>query len=269
MAGALLVLVAMLLAACGEVQGRAQYANLRGIRMYYVLYGRGKPLLLLHGGAGDGRQFSKQIPAFAGHYHLIVPDVRAQGRSTDGPGPLTYHDMAEDVVALMDLLAIRKADVMGWSDGAIIALDIAIHHPDRLDHLVSFGANFNPSGLREDDQRWLASASAESFGDDSRKTYERDNPDPKHWEIAMNKVIALWRTQPNFTLAELGRIQAHTLIAAGDRDIVQPAHTDSLARAIPHAKLWIVLDASHGAMLERPKLVNHVVLRFLKDKPVP
>jgi len=261
--------LALAACACAALPARGHYALVNGIRIYYEIHGRGRPLLLLHGGAGDGRQFSNQVPAFSKSFRVIVPDERAQGRSADGPGPLTYHGMAEDVVALLDHLGIRRADVMGWSDGGIIGLDLAIHHPERIDHLVTFGANFHPAGLKSDDREWLSGANAESFGPGSRSEYEKLSPDPGHWETAMNKILAMWRTQPRFALEQLHSIRARTLIAAGDRDLVQPAHTDSLARAIPGARLWIVPDASHGAMLERPELVNRTVLAFLDDRTLP
>ena len=121
------------------------HVSLRGIRLYYETEGEGPALLLLHGGAGNGMQFDKQRPDFARTHKLIVPDCRAQGRSTDRPGPLTYHDMAEDMLALLDSLHVRRVDIMGWSDGGNIGLDLAFHHPERVMHLVTFGANFSPS----------------------------------------------------------------------------------------------------------------------------
>jgi pimeloyl-ACP methyl ester carboxylesterase len=104
--------------------------------------------VLLHGGAGNGEQFSRQVPAFEKYFRLVVPDMCAQGRTTDREGPLTYHAMAEDVIALMDRLGVKRFDIMGWSDGGVTGLDLAIHHPDRLRRLVTFGANFSPDGLR-------------------------------------------------------------------------------------------------------------------------
>ncbi len=257
------------LAACSRLPFHSHTVKLGDIRVYYEVHGHGKPLLLLHGGAGDGRQFSNQVPAFEKKFRVIVPDERAQGRTTDGAGPLTYHVMAEDMIALMDHLHLERVDIMGWSDGGIIGLDLAIHHPDRIAHLVTFGANFHPAGLRDDDREWQATASAESFGPDSKTAYEKQNPDPGHWEIAMNKVLDMWRTEPRMSLAELASIRAKTLICAGNRDLIKPAHTDSLARAIPGAWLWIVPDASHSAMMEHPELVNRVVLAFLADRALP
>lgn len=266
---AVLTLSAAAVAGCGHDAAHGRYASVRGIRMYYEIHGRGRSLLLLHGGAGDGRQFSNQVPTFARHFRVIVPDLRAQGRTSDGPGPLTYHGMAEDVLALMNRLRVRRADVMGWSDGGIVGLDLAIHHPERVNHLVTFGANFNPAGLRDEDLTWLSSATAESFGAPTRAEYQALSPDPSHWEVALNKILAMWRAEPAFTPQQLGAIRARTLIAAGDHDLIRAAHTDSLARAIPGALRWIVPDASHGAMMDHPDLVNRTVLAFLQNRPLP
>jgi pimeloyl-ACP methyl ester carboxylesterase len=257
------VSVAALLPGCGPaVVGHR--ASLRGIRMYYEVHGRGPTLLLLHGGTGNGTQFAAQVPAFRQHFRVVVPDLCAQGRTTDRPGPLSYHAMAEDVVALMDRLRIRQADVMGWSDGGIVGLDLAIHHPERVKHLVTFGANSSPDGVNAEDVAWAATASAESFGPATRIAYERLAPDPAHYEIAMDKIIAMWRTQPNFTPQQLGSIRAKTLIAAGEHDVVRAEHTAALARAIPGARRWIVPGASHSVILERPDLVSRTVLEFLR-----
>src|SRR5262245_30530565 len=103
--------------------------------MYYETHGQGRVLVLLHGGAGNGAQFSHQVPALEAHHRVVVPDMCAQGRTSDRPGPLTYHAMAEDVVALMDELHVSRFDVMGWSDGGVTGLDLAIHHPERLRRL--------------------------------------------------------------------------------------------------------------------------------------
>lgn len=236
----------------------------RGIRMYVEIEGHGPPLLLLHGGMGNGMQFSNQRPALRAYHRLIVPDLCAQGRTSDRPGPLTYHAMAEDVVALLDRLGVRRADALGWSDGGIVALDIAIHHPDRLRRIVTLGANFTPDGMNPADRAWSDTASAASLGPDARAAYARLSPDPADFDSAMDKIIAMWRTQPNFTLDQLRHIRARVMVAAGEHDVVRPEHTRALARAIPRARLWIVPGASHSVMFERPAVVNRTVLEFLE-----
>ena len=132
------------------------------------MHGKGSPLLLIHGGAGNGLQFSKQVPEFARHHRLIVPDCCDQGRTSCRADTLTYHEMAEDMIALLDHLGVRRVDVMGWSDGANIGLDLAMNHPDRVNHVVTFGANFSPGGLREPDRTWAANATPESLGTGTR-----------------------------------------------------------------------------------------------------
>jgi pimeloyl-ACP methyl ester carboxylesterase len=264
--GALLtgVLIALLSAAgCGREQPVAHTIALNGIRMYYEIVGQGPPLLLLHGGGGNGMQFDKQIPELRKHHRLIVPDMCAQGRTSDRPDSLTYHAMAEDVVALLDSLGIQRTDIMGWSDGGIVGLDVAMNHPDRVDHLVTFGANFTPDGLNPQDIAWMERATADSFGPGMEEGYKKLAPDPSHYRVAMTKILDMWRTQPNYTPEQLGRIRAKTMICAGERDVIRPEHTRALAAAIPGAVLWIVPDASHSAMQEKPDLVNAKVTEFL------
>jgi len=265
------ILLALALGGCGMKAPKANsghpaaghYASLNGIRVYYETYGKGPTLVLLHGGAGSGAQFEHQIPYLEKHFRLVVPDARAQGRTTDGAGPLTYHAMAEDVRALLDHLHVKKADVLGWSDGGDVALDLAMHHPDRVGKIITFGANFRADGLNAPDIAWNRTATANDFGPDMRKFYDSVAPDTAHYEVAMNKVIALWREEPNWNEADLARIQSPALIVAGDHDVVRPDHTESLAKAIPHATLWIVPDASHSVLQEKPEVVNPRVLAFL------
>jgi pimeloyl-ACP methyl ester carboxylesterase len=268
---AFVILLTLALGGCGLKAPKANsghpaaghYASLNGIRVYYETYGKGPTLVLLHGGAGSGAQFEHQIPYLEKHFRLVVPDARAQGRTTDGAGPLTYHAMAEDVRALLDHLHVKKADMLGWSDGGDVALDLAMHHPDRVGKIITFGANYRADGLNSPDVAWNRTATADDFGPDMRKFYDSVAPDTAHYEIAMNKVIALWREEPNWNEADLGRIRSRTLIVAGDHDVVRPDHTESLAKAIPNATLWIVPDASHSMLQEKPEVVNPRVLAFL------
>jgi pimeloyl-ACP methyl ester carboxylesterase len=241
----------------------------RGISLYYETEGHGPPLLLLHGGLGNGTQFKSQRPAFAPSHRLIIPDCCAQGRTSDRPGPLTYHDMAEDMVALMDSLKIRRVDIMGWSDGGNIGLDMAVHHPERVAHLVTFGANATVEGLPPADREWNRTATAESLGVGMKAVWTSLNPQPEHYREAMNKVLEMWRTLPAMTTAQLAGIRARVLVCAGEHDLILPEHTRMIARTIPGAEMWIVPGADHGAMQEKPELVNPRVLAFLAKGPQP
>ena len=257
------VAAGVLLAALACAPGR--YTALNGFRMYYEVHGRGPVLVLLHGGMGHGGQLAQQRPLMQQYFRTVVPDLCAQGRSGDRDGPLTFHTMAEDVVALLDRLGVEQADVWGWSDGGVVGLDLAIHHPDRVRKLVTFGANFAPDGLNPPDVAWNATATAASLGPEARLDYASRAPDPAHFDAAMNKILDMWRSEPQFTLEQLGGIRAGVLVCAGEHDVVRREHTEALAGAIPGARLWIVPNASHSVMLEQPDLVNRTVLAFLRE----
>lgn len=166
-------------------------------------------------------------------------------------------------MALPDRLHLRQVDIMDWSDGGVMVLDLAIHHPDRVGHLVTFGADFSPEGPNPADVAWNEAATPESLGAETRAAWRALNPQPDHHEVAVAEVLGMWRTLPRFTPAELGSIRAKPLICAGEHDVVRPEHTAALAQAIPGARSWIVPGTSHSAMIELPGLVNAKVLEFL------
>jgi pimeloyl-ACP methyl ester carboxylesterase len=128
------------------------YKAVNGIRVWYAEFGHGVPVILLHGGLANSAYWGNQVPALARRYRVIVMDSRGHGRSTRNEQPYGYDLMASDVLALMDTLNIRKAAIVGWSDGAILGLDIAIHHPERLTKLFAFAANSDPSGVADIDK---------------------------------------------------------------------------------------------------------------------
>jgi pimeloyl-ACP methyl ester carboxylesterase len=221
------------------------------------------PVLLLHGGYANSNYFGNLVPTLREHgYRVIAMDSRGHGRSTRGPDELTYDLMAGDVIALLDELKIRKVRIVGWSDGGIIGLDIAIHHPERLAALFAFAANANPSGVNTDVagnpvfNAYLARAKVE---------YAELSPTPQDWptfDAALNK---MWETLPHFTRVQLQSIKVPTEIADGQHDeAIKSEHTHYLAATIPNAKLLILPDVSHFAMLQNPVEFNQAVLNFLK-----
>jgi pimeloyl-ACP methyl ester carboxylesterase len=133
-----------------ELEAEGQTANINGIDIYYEVYGEGDPVVLIHGGLSNGDHFNNIIPALAEQYQVIVMDSRGHGRSSFDETPISYEVMANDVLGLMDHLGLDKASIVGWSDGGIIGLEIAIHNPERLNRVVAYGANFDPTGVRLD-----------------------------------------------------------------------------------------------------------------------
>ena len=234
------------------------YVPVNGLDMYYEVHGDGSPLLLLHGGSGSIPE--KWIPLFTPRFRLIAPEQMGHGRTADlVDRPFHYHDMAEDMVALMRQLGIESAVVVGYSDGGIIGLDMAIHHPERVSKLAVTGANARFDGYTRENQEWARSfdPGTQPVSDD----YVRLSPDgAKHWPVVLGRLRAMWAAEPSFTNEELETMEAPTLLIIGDRDIVTPEHAVEMFRTIPGAQLCVVPNAAHGVM---PK---EAILRFLQEE---
>ena len=242
------------------VEGKAP---VDGIEIYYAEYGAGEPVILLHGGLANSDYWGNLIPALAPHYRVIVMDSRGHGRSTRDAQPYGYDLMASDVVGLMDYLKIQKADVVGWSDGAIIGLDLAMNHPDRIDRLFAFAANVTLAGLKDGfDKNPTFAAFIERAGEE----YKRNSPTPDDYDAFLTQIGGMWASQPNWSAADLARIRTPVLIADGEHDeAIRRDHTELMAKEVPGAKLLILPGVSHFAMLQNPAEFNAAVLGFLKD----
>jgi len=191
-----------------------------------------------------------------------IPNSRGHGRSTRDAQPYSYDLMAKDVIALMDYLKIDKASIVGWSDGAIIGLDIAMNYPARLDRLFAFGANINVAGLKPDIDKNPIFA---KYMENARKGYERLSKTPKEYNDFVTQISQMWATQPDYKPEQLARITARVAIADGERDeAIRQEHDVEMAKAIPGAKLVILPGLSHFAMLQDPKAFNQAVLEFLE-----
>ena len=230
----------------------AAFAEVNGIEMYYRIVGEGSPILLIPGGLSDQHVWDAQLPILARDHTVIVADSRGQGRSTRTDDPITYRLMADDYVALLDFLHIDKVDLVGWSDGGIIGLDIAMRYPERLTSLFAQAANVTPDG-----NTGYAEARAEG----------KPIPELRHYESIDKEIHALWANEPNFTDEDLSGISVRTAIVIGDRDTaITREHTEFIASQIPGAELFIVPDAGHGGPVENPRLYAHTVLRFIDGK---
>ena len=227
---------------------------LNGVRIYYETFGSGSPVLVLHGGKARLEAMHNQIVALASDHLVVAPDSRGHGRSTDGPGPLHYDDMAADMIGLMDRVHVARADVVGWSDGGIIGLDMPMRHPDRVSRLVVIGANYDVRALKgsADTPASRLDPMAAVHGIYHRLQLLASS----HQRARDESVVRLWRTEPHFALADLARIRCPVLVIAGENDVIRPEHTDALARAIPGARAFIVRGADHMALLRDPKPIN-------------
>lgn len=232
-----------------------------GISLYTETYGSGPPILLVHGAGGFLETMHYFITALAQGHTVIAVDSRGQGRSTDGPGPITYSEMSDDMVGLLDALHIRQIDVVGWSDGGIVGLDMAMRHPGRVRRLIAIGANYDTKGI---DPKQFDPAFFEQQAQEIKPFYDAIAPDPKHFPIMVRKIETLVTTEPHYTLAELGRIRVPVLIVAGEHDLILRKHTDALAHAIPGAREIIVPGATHFGPLESPAPYEAIAVKFLQ-----
>ena len=234
------------------------------IRMYYAIYGEGDPVLLIHGGLGNADDFGFQVPALAESHKVIVADARGRGRSTRSDQPYSYALMADDYIALLDHLGVDKVALVGWSDGAVIGLDLAIRHPERLSRLFAYGANYTPEGIKASaaDDPMFKAGTARAAAD-----YARLSPTPAEFDALLAQLSNMWATQPNYTQDQLRGITVPTVIFIGDHDeAVELAHAAEMAKLIPGAKLVIMKEASHFAMWQKPDEFNATVLNFLGGK---
>jgi len=236
------------------------YAPVNDLNMYYELHGDGPPLLLLHGGSGSIPE--KWVPFFTPLFRVMAPEQMGHGRTADViDRPFHYHDMAEDTLELMRQLGIESTVVVGYSDGGIIGLDMAIHHPERVIKLAVTGANARFEGYTTENQEF-----ARSFDPVSQpvsEKYAELSPDgAEHWPVVLGRLKPMWAAEPSFTNEELQRIGAPTLLVIGDRDIVTPEHAVEMFRTIPEAQLCVVPNAAHGTMPQE------AVLRFLQEETV-
>ena len=235
-------------------------ANVDGVSIYYETFGKGPPVLVLHGGKGVLESMRYQIAALAADHLVIAPDSRGHGRSTDGPGPLHYADMADDMIGVMDQLHIAKADVVGWSDGGIIALDLAMRYPGRVGRVVTMGANFDVAGLVD------SVPPPAPGGPPATGQADVDHPPSAiaSPEAAFSaKVDTMWASEPHYSPADLRRIRSPVLVIAGEHDVIRRDHTDALARAISGAREMIIPGASHGTPQEAHGVVNAAIRAFL------
>lgn len=225
-------------------------AAVNGIEMYYATFGAGDPVLLIHGGLGHGDIWANQVIDLMQDHLVIIADSRGHGRSTRTAEPFGYDLMSSDYLALLDYLKVDKVDLVGWSDGGIIGLDIAMTHPERLKHLFAQAANVTTDGVNP------AVATDAVFGEYIEwmgVDYARLSPTPDQFEAFVGQISEMWASQPNWTDAQVAAITVPTVIAVGDHDeAILPAHSEKIAALIPGAQLVILPDASHFAMLQAP-----------------
>lgn len=241
----------------------AGYVEVAGLRTWREVSGEGDPLVLLHGGFLGASSWSKQVPALVeASYQVHVPERRGHAHTPDVEGPLTYSAMADDLVAYLEQEVSGPARLVGWSDGAVVALLAALRRPDLVSRMVLIGQYYNSSGRVAGDQlvEFLKTPQAVAF---LRRFYDPVSPDgPDHFAVVHEKMLHMFATEPEIALDALAGVTAPTLLLQGDRDEVTVEHSLSVVAALPNARL-AVLPGTHTLPLEYPQLVNELVIAFL------
>ncbi len=233
------------------------------IKMWYAIFnkGGGNPVLLIHGGTSNAETWGNQVPVLARNHEVIVAESRGHGRSTRSNKPYSYQLMADDYIGLLDYLKVDKVALVGWSDGGIIGLDIAMRYPQRLSKLWAYGANTNVAGLKEGfDKDPVFSKAIELQG----KQYQRLSPTPNGFDDFVAAISKMWNTQPDYKPEQLAMIKTPTMIVDGEYDEgIKREHTEEIARQIPGAKLLIMPRVSHFGHWQNPAFYNKELTAFL------
>lgn len=241
-------------------------APVNDIQMHYEIYNAAgaDPVLLLHGGLGSTLNWGNQVPELMKAHKVVALDSRGHGRSTRSEQPFGYELMASDVLAMMDHLKLDKVSIVGWSDGGIIGLVLAMEHPERVKKLFAYGANYNVSGVKPTVETDPVFGMAVGM---AMENYQKLSPTPGEFDNFLKQISAMWFSQPDFKPEQLGKISVPTVIADGQfEEAIKPEHTVELAKLIPGAKLVIIPNVSHMGLWQDPAAFNKAMTDFLDDK---
>jgi pimeloyl-ACP methyl ester carboxylesterase len=234
---------------------------------WHSVDGDGDPIVLLHGGLSESTTWGSQTPALLEHHKVFLVDRRGHGKSPDIDAPFSYEDMATEMIDFLDEVVGGPAALVGWSDGAIVALFVSMRRPDLVPRQVLIGGSFHYDGM----------APGFDTGDDPyaedvavfKAMYEATAVDPSHWPVFYAKTMKLWREQPTLTVDDVAKVTVPTLVLAGDDEAIRLEHTAAMYEALPEAQLGIVPGTSHVLTLEKPDLVNRLILEFLAETGPP
>jgi pimeloyl-ACP methyl ester carboxylesterase len=233
--------------------------------MWYDERGDGDPLVLLHpGGAGvDSRALDPNLEALSRRFRTYTPEQRAHGHTPDVDGPVSYQDMAQDTIMFIDKVIGRPVHLFGCSDGAVVALMVALGRPALVRRLVFVAGVFHRDG-------WEAGILDEELPEDFRHSYGAVSPDGAgHYDEVVAKLAAMHDREPALTPGELSAIACRTLVMVGDDDQVRLEHAIEMYRRLPAGELAVVPGTSHGLLVEKQDLCNWLITDFLTKDPVP
>jgi pimeloyl-ACP methyl ester carboxylesterase len=241
-----------------EEQG---YVEHDGVRIWYATYGSGSPIVLLHGGLGHSGNWGYQVPALVGSgCRAVLIDSRGHGRSTRDARPYTYELMASDVLAVMDALHLERVALVGWSDGACIALVLAAKTPTRISGVFFFACNMDPSGAKRIEPNPVLDRCFSRH----QKDFAQLSATPDNFKAFVEAVSLMQKTEPNYSAEDLAAIRVPVVIVQSQHDeFIKREHAEYLARSISNAEFVVLNGVSHFAPLQRPEQFNTAMLAFV------
>ncbi|CAF3189686.1 unnamed protein product [Rotaria sp. Silwood2] len=242
-----------------------QYANINNIRIWYTIYGpkHAAPILFLHAGIGNSDYWGLQVRELKSFYQCILMDLRGQGRSFTSSASITYDLMTSDVIALLNYLKIKRVHLVGWGDGAIIGLNLAMNYPNRLISLFAFGANYVPTGVKDTSTLPVFIAFLERF----KVEYAAMSP-VNDYSNLLNNLTLMWATLPNWTQQDFERIDENLpiWIVDGDHDeAIFRSQPDDMFSWIPQSSELILPGTNFLAFIQDPVVFTTLVERFLAE----
>lgn len=243
----------------GNNKATGNFLTVDGAKQYYEVYGRGEPLVLIHGNGGNIAYMKPQIEYFAKKYKVIVMDCRGRGKSELGKDTLTYTQMAKDIVAILNYLHLDSTYIVGRSDGGILALLLAIDYPQKVKKAVAFAANLTADTIG------LYSFNYEELKRDRRHADEMiaKNDTTQNWKVIQQR-NRMMEFQPSITARDLNKIKCPVLVMSTDRDIIPEEHTLFIYRNISKGNLCILTGENHYVTKNNPDLFNSIVAKYLE-----
>ena len=259
-----------------QPDARRGYVPVNGLDMYYEFHGSGSPLALFHGAMGTiDSCFADLLPALAATRQVVAVELQGHGHTADVDRPLSYRQMAADAAVLLGALGVGIADLVGYSMGGAVALELALQHPGVVRRLVfAGGTSYRPDGLYPEMLAEQEPAADDLTGSVWHKAYLRVAPDPSRWPVLVAKNRELDRTFAGWADEDIRAVTAPTLLIIGDSDIVRPEHTVKMFRllgggvvgdlaGLPASQLAVLPGTSHVGLLDRVDWLQSMILEFL------
>jgi pimeloyl-ACP methyl ester carboxylesterase len=228
---------------------KSDYAEVNGIKMYYEIYGTGKPLVLIHGGGSTIQTtFGRIIPVLEKSRQIIAVELQAHGRTQDRNAPSSFQQDGDDVAALLQSLKISKADFLGFSNGGNTAMQIAMRHPALVNKLIVASSFYKREGIPDGFWKGMDHANFNDMPQPYKDAFLKVNNDSTALLAMFNRDATRMRTFKDWSDSDLKSITASTLLISADKDVATPEHTVAMSRLIPHCQLAII-PGGHGTYL--------------------